>query len=415
MQPVRNSLTAFLSLALSAGCLAETKFNGHIKYQWLAAAYPSNSLFQIDLNESSFDQFADLRFRFTGTTGSWSLNADYQFIGQYGDQVEASRKPLLSEFINGLPSDDRRFMDLDDELTDNGRVRSIHRFDRLHLSYSGERAVIRIGRQAISWGNGLIYNPLDFFNPFDPSAVDTEYKTGDDMVYGQYLFNNGDDVQAVWVGRRDPLTDDLDNELNSSAIKYHGFIGSHEFDLLYAEHFDDRIYGVGAIFNIGGAILRGDISATETDRSTTISAVTSLSYSWVSFGKNISGILEYFYNGFGETGSDYSGLNNNLELVERLARGELFNIGRQYIAGAATVELTPLVNITPTLFFNLHDSSTLLQITGQYDLYQNWQLLAAVNVPFGPDGSEFGGIDTAIDNRFLSNDWSFFAQLAWYF
>ena len=35
-----------------------------------------------------------------------------------------------------------------------------------------------------------MFNAMDIFNPFDPAAVDTEYKVGDDMFYGQYLFND---------------------------------------------------------------------------------------------------------------------------------------------------------------------------------------------------------------------------------
>jgi len=42
----------------------------------------------------------------------------------------------------------------------------------------------------LSWGNGLVFSPMDIVNPFDPTAVDTEYKAGDDMLYGQidYFF-----------------------------------------------------------------------------------------------------------------------------------------------------------------------------------------------------------------------------------
>ena len=160
-------------------------------------------------------------------------------------------------------------------------------------------AVARIGRQAVSWGNGLIYTPMDFFNPFDPAAVDKEYKTGDDMLYGQYLKENSDDLQAVWVIRRN-LDGNVSKDVNSISAKYHGFAGETEFDILIAEHFDDSIFGLGALSNIGGAVWRGDLTLTNTQSDTVTSAVTSLSYSWISWGHNVSGILEYFYNGFGQ-------------------------------------------------------------------------------------------------------------------
>jgi len=83
-----------------------------------------------------------------------------------------------------------------------------------------------------------------FFNPFDPAAIDTEYKTGDDMLYAQYLLDSGDDVQAVWVGRRDQ-DDDVDADVSSLAFKYHRFSEASEFDLLVAEHYDESIVALG--------------------------------------------------------------------------------------------------------------------------------------------------------------------------
>ena len=38
-----------------------------------------------------------------------------------------------------------------------------HRLDRLYLAHASDTTVVKIGRQAISWGNGLIYNPVDFW------------------------------------------------------------------------------------------------------------------------------------------------------------------------------------------------------------------------------------------------------------
>ena len=99
----------------------------------------------------------------------------------------------------------------------------------------------------------------------------------------------------------------------------------------------------------------------------------------------------------------------------RLARGELFTIGRHYLAGGVTVEMTPLLNITPNLFFNLGDDSGLFQLSALYDVSQSWQLLLAANLPFGADNTEFGGLDSGVDDLRLSSGPSLFAQLAFYF
>ncbi len=126
---------------------------------------------------------------------------------------------------------------------------------------------------------------------------------------------------------------------------------------------------------------------------------------------------EYFYNGFGLNDSDYipEKIQADRDLADRLARGELFTIGRHYLAGSLLVELTPLVNITPNLFLNLEDGSALVQLVLQWDLAQNWQFLGSLNAPVGSSGTEYGGLETGLDDLTTEVGPSLFAQLAWYF
>ncbi|MCP4235184.1 MAG: hypothetical protein GY770_16630, partial [Aestuariibacter sp.] len=260
-------------------------------------------------------------------------------------------------------------------------------------------------RQAVSWGNGLIYTPMDFFNPFDPAALDKEYKTGDDMLYSQYSFDNGSDLQAVWVGRRDD-EGNSNQQVTSLAFKHHLFLGGSEIDLLAARHFDQASIGLGGLTSIGGSIWRGDIVGTDTDGQTYVSAVLNASYSWIGWAKNMSGFVEVYRNGFGIDNGDYSlpGLYTHEELLKRIKRGELFTLGKHYLSAAATVELTPLWLLTSTLFNNLDDGSNLIQLVSQHNLAQNQQLLVAVNLAGGHAGSEYGEVDDSL-----------FAQLGWFF
>ena len=58
---------------------------------------------------------------------------------------------------------------------------------------------VTVGRQAVSWGSGIVFQPLDPFNPFAPTAVDRDYKAGDDLVLIERLFDNGHDAQLLRV------------------------------------------------------------------------------------------------------------------------------------------------------------------------------------------------------------------------
>jgi hypothetical protein len=412
---------AGLGLAMTAMPISaetELSFGGHVKYQFIYIDYPQDSTFNDVLGSGAVDNNLETRLKFGARHEGWDFNADYQFIAIHADTLSlAESLPDSSLPINQVISDDRRWWDLTYTFGDEDKTAFIHRLDRLSVGYTTDHTVWKFGRQAISWGNGMIFTPMDVFNPFDPAAVDREYKTGDDMLYGQYLFDSGNDLQGVAVVRRNPRTGDIESDQSSLALKYHGFLGMNEFDLLAAEHFGDQILGVGGIANVGGAMWRGDITWTKTDLDSVFSAVTSLSYSWNWGGKNITGLLEYYYNGFGQKGGAYSAsdLLHNPDLIKRLERGELFTLARHYIAASATVELTPLFVLIPNFFVNLEDPSALAQVVIQYDWKQNLLVLGALNIPIGPNGTEYGGIEAPIEGYYFSTGPSLFAQLAWYF
>lgn len=407
-------LLALLLLPATASADFE---GGHAKAQWLASTYPDDSIFRTALGANTQDQSGELRLKFRAGQGAWSVTGDYQFIARFGDSLAFAEQAGSSFLLPPtVPTDDSRWWDLTHEIdTSDDRV-LVQRLDRLHVNYTGDKVVFRFGRQAVSWGNGLIYNPMDVFNPFDPAAVDTEYKIGDDMLYAQYLTDSGDDWQFVQVVRRNEAGD-VTQGANSSALKFHGFGGEREYDLLLAEHYDELLLGVGGSSSWGGAVIRGDITLTETEDDWVASLVANWSYSWLWGGHNVSAVAEYFYNGFGLRQSEYApdSIRDNPDLVDRITRGELYTLGRHYMAGSLLIEVTPLFTVTPNLFVNLGDGSALAQLIAQWNVSQNWQLLGSVNVPIGPRGTEYGGLETGVEGFSLATGPSLFAQLAWYF
>jgi hypothetical protein len=413
-----SALALLLMASTTAVAESEWRFGGHIKAQSIYASYPADSVFEEIFSSGSLDSNLDARIKINAIHESWNFDLAYQFIAIYADTLKLAEKfPDSALPVDKVISDDRRWWNLTYSAGNEDKTAIINRLDRLSIGYSTDHTVWRFGRQAISWGNGMMFTPMDIFNPFDPAAVDKEYKTGDDMLYGQYLFDSGNDVQGVMVVRRNPHTGEVESDQSSLAIKYHGFLGSNEIDLLAAQHFADQVLGLGGIVNIGGAMWRGDLTWTHTDLENVLSAATSLSYSWNWGGKNISGVLEYYYNGFGQTGGAYSidDLLHNPDLLVRLNRGELFTLARHYLAGSAMIEMTPLLSVTPNVFINLEDPSALAQLVVQYDWKQNLLVLGSLNIPIGPDGSEYGGTESPVEGLYFSTGLSLFAQLAWYF
>jgi len=398
---------------------ANYQFDGHTKARVIVQQFPDNSVFNSLTGSRALDLESELRLNFQADRGPWSANAAWQLLPLYGDRIEYSRllPPDLQLVFNRLPNDERRLFQLTDVIQDAGKFALVQRIDRLWFGYSSEKSVLRIGRQAISWGNGLFFSPMDIVNPFDPAAIDTEYKAGDDMLYGQHLRANGHDTQAAIVVRRNIQNGEVEADEGTAAVKYHGISESAEYDFLLAQSFGEFVVGIGGNRSIGGAVWRGDLVLSDSAAGAKPQFVTNFSHSWVWRGRNMSGVVEYFFNGFGQSAGRYSPdeLATNPELLKRLARGEIFTLGRHYLAGGVSVEMTPLWLLTPNLFVNLQDPSAFLQLVTQNNLSDNATFLGALSIPLGPDGSEYGGIEAGTNGQYVSTDFGIFAQIAWYF
>ena len=399
------------------------EFGGDLRSRASLQLLPEDSAIYPATGDAGADLSAILRLKFAATRQRWDMHADGQLFLLYGDSVDYTRElaaqaPGFEALFGRLPNDDRRWWNLSNTLEDEGKRAVIARFDRLSAGYTSANLALRFGRQAVSWGNGLVFTPMDIVNPFDPTQVDTEYKPGDDMLYGQYLLPSGNDIQATYVVRRDPVSGDIRSDQATLAAKYHGFAGPGEIDLLAAEHYGETLLGVGGGMDVGGAVWRSDLVFSDTgDEGWVAQFVLNSSYSWVAAGRNMTGSIEYYFNGFGQRDGCYTPecLAGNPELLARIARRQLFTLGRQYLGGSLLVEVTPLFTVTPNIFWNLNDASALLQIVTRNSLGDNLVLLGALGVPLGASGSEYGGIETAVDGVYFSTDLSLFAQLNWYF
>jgi len=390
--------------ALAGAADGKTEFGGHTKLRLVSQTYPSDSLFRDVFGSHTEDTQGDLRLNLTRRQSGWTFNAAYQLVALHGEA-----------FV--LPDDRRRYLDLTSVIQENSKSALVHRLDRLWVGYTSEKAVVRFGRQALSWGNGLFYAPMDLVNPFDPVTVDTEYKAGDDMLYMQYLQDSGSDIQGAHVIRRNLLSGDADSDSATTAVKYHGFVGEGEFDVLLARHYRDDVLGIGASHALGGAQWSADLVVTDTETDTYVQLSTNLSYSWNWHGKNMSGAVEYHFNGLGQSSGQYDpqSLAGNPDLLLRLLRGESFTLGRHYLAGSVMIEMSPLWTVSPTLLANVGDPSGLLQLVTNYSLSDNMTVLGSLNIPLGSNGSEFGGIESGVADRYLSSGAGIFAQFAWYF
>jgi len=349
----------------------------------------------------------DLRINNDTFLGDWGhLETQYEAI-LVGGKAREKRQDLRKIFPNFEGStvflgaslkDDRRLMDLTHTIKEEDSYILVQRLDRLNFTFKPSWGSVRVGRQAITWGNGLIFNPMDLFNPFPPADIQRDYKVGDDMALAQVALTHSAALQLLYVVRRDPDTNNVEADRNSLAGQIHFAAGTTEFDIMATRHFDDYVVGIGSSGIWGGAAWRMDATATFLDdgqgqnTQNYLSGVANLDYSWIWWKKNFYGLLEYYYNGLGE--SDYPGALSNPDITNRLTRGELFVLGKHYISAEIQMELHPLFKIFFTGINNMHDPSGILQPRAVWSMSQNLEMKIGANIFYGDNGdpgSEFGG------------------------
>jgi hypothetical protein len=377
----------------------DTHWGGRLKTSGRVSHTDDNTIFEPVGTGTFWD--GSFNFRLINETffsDSVFTDIAYELIGAGGDTVRKTNE--LKEIFPSLPTnvfffgtplnDDRRLMDLTDTIVDEDSYFLVQRLDRLSLALMPSWGSIKIGRQAITWGNGFVFNPFDLFNPFSPTAIDRDYKIGDDMINVQSSIPKIGDLQGLYVARRDPDSDSVTTDQASLAGKLHVAAGTTEFEFMGAKHFEDYVAGVGTTGYLGDAAWRVDGTWTFLDDDEDyLSAVANMDYSWIWFDKNFYGFVEYYFNGLGK--DDYQDAVLDPAIAERVARGELFALGRNYLSGHIQLELHPLFKVFFTSINNVEDPSGILQPYATWDIAQNLQLTGGVNVSYGAQGTEYGG------------------------
>jgi hypothetical protein len=407
----------------------QTDWGGHLRVIGSAAFLDNDAAQRVVDHDPYTDGQVELRLKNRLDMGRrWSLDTHYELVGLGGDSRESASAlkdvGLPEGFLPGAQAGDaHRLLDLTGILHDDERQLLYHRLDRLHLTYTPDWGTVRVGRQALTWGDGRIFNPMDLFDPFAPTAIQRDYKTGEDMAYLQWSLPTGD-AQMLYLPRRDPASGDLQEDQSSYAIKLHRPLGALEVDLMGARHYADGVVGLGGSGYLGEALWR--INATYTNVSGRnlsgdasddfFQLVANLDYAWIWGGKNVYGVVEGYYNQLGRSGDYKSAASDDL-LIERLARGEIFTLGRYYLAGQLQVEVHPLVQVYTTAIVNLADPSGLLQPQLLWDVAENWQLILGGQWHWGGRGTEFGGfyIDDVDGRRLLRPGDQVYLWISYYF
>ncbi len=380
----------------------DSRWGGHLKIRGSASRHDETSLYGLVESGTYLDGGTEARLtNRTFLTESLSGEIHYEVLASGGDTMEAEE--ALGRMLPDAPStpflqatgrdDGERFLDLAHSIRRRDGFRLRHRLDRLSLAWSSGRSSVRVGRQAVTWGNGLLFNPMDLVNPFAPTDIEREYKAGGDMVAARFPAWAGGEAEVIYVPRRAAAGGEPDWDRSTLAAKADLFRGTLELDLTGALHYGEEVVGIGAVGYVRDAAWRADAAWTFAGGPGSgdgfLSLAANVDYSWYWWGRNIYGFLELFYNGMGR--EDPVEALSRPGLMDRLGRGELFTLGRIYLAGHIRVEAHPLLNAYLTVIHNVEDSSGLVQPRAVWDASSDVRLTLGASVPYGGTGTEFGG------------------------
>jgi hypothetical protein len=338
--------------------------------------------------QQSNDALADLRLIWAPSWDRWSLEVDGLVTAQNGPDVRLARAEM-----DLLPTPPPTWFNLSENIVNRGPTVVTADLDRLYVGYTSPQTVVRVGRQALTWGSGLVFRPMDLFDPFSPSATDTEYKPGVDMLYLQRLFADGSDLQFVLAPRPPRYGAAPTTNESSAALHYQTVLFGHRTTWLLASDHGDWVGALSVNGALKGATWNLEVVPTGVRREGVyVSGVANISDALTLFGRNATVFAEYFRNGFGAGSGaiDIAGLPPDLK--DRLARGQVFNVRNDYLASGLTVEINPLFNLSPTLIAGLDDGSIFLLAAGTWSLSDSLTLIAGVQIPIGPSGTEYGGL-----------------------
>lgn len=293
----------------------------------------------------------DVRLKADGRIGDFlTYEAHHQATaivgGASGEDADVGLSPSLQSATNAYP----QALDLAWQAVSSPQLTTAGRIDRLNLKLVIPHLSVTAGRQAITFGNGYLFTPMDLVAPFNPTFIDTEYKPGIDALRAEGFVGTSGQVSGViaYLGS-------WDREGMAVALQGSATLGVWDVGVFMASIRGDGVYGVSTAGSIGPVSIRGEGTITLPPEEQAY--YRGLVGADLFFGSGLSLIGEVYYQSLGGAeAEDYL----QVATSPRFARGELFTMGRYYAALSASYTLTPLVGISAFGIVNLQDPSALV-------------------------------------------------------
>ncbi len=299
-----------------------------------------------------------------------------------------------------------RLEPLDDSILGVGETyRWRHELDRASIALSLGGVDLKIGRQAIGWGRGLMFSAVDIFAPFTPLEVDREWRRGVDAVRGTLPLSDLFSMDLVAAFGES-------EETSAFALRVHGYVGSLDGEIIVGRRYSDTFYAATASLPVWDAELHGEVALFNTPETLphgnilgredlAAKSVIGGSYS-VDVGMGILVAAEHHFSGFGV--GEIGDLETRLEdpaFRDRALRGDTQIMGRHAGVLQVSYGISTLSPGTLSWIFSPTDGSGVLIPSITWAATDWFTVAASAYVAHGADPedgrlrSEYGATPTS--------------------
>jgi len=363
------ALLVLVISGLTARAQPDFYFSGYVLDQPIFQRASEDLAGLLNFDQDIFVNLTRLRLRPSVNFGDNSrLNVEYEMAGLY---FTAENTFLLDP--GGKTN--RQIVDLSWNLIDSENYILNHYIDRLYFRQDFDWGNIVLGRQRISWGTGRVWNPTDLFNPLNPANFSKIEKDGADAISLMYNIGQFTDLNVVYNPQE---------EISNSNFGFRFRTNFAEYDAaLVGGNFDNRyIIGLDFAGNLFDAGVRGEgiYSINENDpEDTYVKFILGADYQ---FTPDLYAAIEYHFNGEGKTEKfEYE--------LERLIKGEILNLSKNYLYVMANYQITPLLIGTLMNLSNLNDNSGFAGLFGNYSITEDFYLGLGFQLSYGEDFTEY--------------------------
>ena len=317
----------------------------------------------VELNEPYGVHIDVLRLEWTATFAeNFTLDLHQRLLWSM-----QSAEPLLASGVGiGATAAPDRTLDLSTSIIDEDGLSLNHDVDRLALRFYANEADVAIGRQAITWGNSLLFPVVDIWNVFSPFELDDTEKRGIDAIRVITSFGYTTEVEFVVADRGE--IEDL-----SGGVRASFYLDSGDVYAAGGKTWDEVFLATGYSHYLDRWSLRaeGFLPFDYDDGELDLPRLT-LGADYLSNDGMLS--FEAHFNGAGAEPDRYL---EDIADSEPHSRGEVYLLGRLYGGISGFYQITELLVFQSAALINVLDPSVIFTPTFAYSLAQD------IDVAFG--------------------------------